>query len=498
MLSKYRRVHFIGIGGIGVSGLAQWFLKQGAAVSGSNLSKEPILEVLRRRGAQIFAGPHRAKHIPPKAELVIYTLAAPHGNEERKTAKKRNIPQMSYPQAIGELTKEKFTIAVCGAHGKSTTASMAALMLVRAGLDPTVILGTRLKEFGNSNFRYGKSKYFVLEADEWRGAFWHYYPDIIIVTNIDKEHLDFYKNIAGVKTGFLRFLQNLNLAVKHTAKHTAKRVAKHTAKQIAKHTDKRIAKQLTEHIAENIAEHTIKHEIKRYHTPKYDSEWRGVIINKDNRWTKEITNKLKSKKAFYNIKNLEANLIRKIIKIPGEHNVSNALAVLALAKYLKIPRRTALEAIGEYRGSWRRFEYKGRLNGAKLYDDYGHHPTEIKATLAASRSITPLGGHLWCVFQPHQGTRLKLLFKDFAAAFGDADRVLILPVYAVAGREKTYGFRANSERLACAVAKNGVAADFAPSFGAAAKILKKELCRRDVCVLMGAGDIVKIHKFLHN
>lgn len=435
MLADYKKVHFVGIGGIGVSALAQWFLVQGAKMSGSNLSKEPMLEIMRRRGARIFAGPHCAKNIPPNTEFVVYTLAAPRDNPERREARRRKIPEMSYPEAVGELTKEKFAIAVCGAHGKSTTASMAALMLARAGFDPTIILGTRLKELGNSNFRYGKSKYFVLEADEWHGAFWNYHPQIAILTNIDREHLDFYKTLSGVKTGFKKFLMNL---------------------------------------------------------PRT-----GLIIaNKDDPHARKLADSLPRLRMFYSAKSGDAAAIRRVIKIPGEHNISNALAVLALAKYLKIPKHKALGAIGEYKGSWRRFEYKGRLNGAKLYDDYGHHPTEIMATLEAAKSVTPADGRLWCVFQPHHYQRLKLLFRDFTCAFGNADRALILPVYAVAGREKTYGFCANSERLAHAVAKNGVSANFAPSFGATAKILKKELGRRDVCVLMGAGDIVKIHKFL--
>jgi UDP-N-acetylmuramate--alanine ligase len=312
-------------------------------------------------------------------------------------------------------------------------------MLIRAKFDPTVIVGTRLKEFNNSNFRYGRSKYFVLEADEWRGAFWNYHPNIAILTNLDREHLDFYINFRGVKSGFRKFLSNI----------------------------------------------------------KED----GVIIaNGDDENLRNLVTTIGKKYIFYTINSPDAKLVRKVIKIPGEHNVSNSMAVLALARYLNIPKKIALDTIKSFKGSWRRFEYKGLLNGAKLYDDYAHHPTEIRLTLEAARSITPPEGRLFAVFQPHQYQRLKILFREFRRAFDFADRILILPCYMPAGRDPSGAgskFYKLSEELAYSISKRRKYAEFAPSFEKASEILKGELKRYDVCMIFGAGDIVKIHKFLH-
>lgn len=436
LFSDAKKIHFVGIGGIGTSALAQWCLARGVRVSGSNVSDEPILVELKKRGAKIRVGKHRAANIPKGTELLVYTLAALTSNPERVSAVRRGIPAASYPEALGELSRNKFTIAVSGSHGKSTTASMAALTLRRAGFDPTVIIGTRLREFGNTNCRIGRSKYLVIEADEWQGAFWNYSPDIVLLTNIDREHLDFYKDFRGVRAGFQKFVGRLPEA--------------------------------------------------------------GLIIaNGDDTHTRKVAEDSGKPYRFYSAKNKDAAKIRRVIKIPGAHNVSNASAVLALAKTLRIPERIALRTIGDYRGSWRRMEYRGKVRGAKLFDDYAHHPTEIRATLTAARTLLGEGGKLFCVFQPHQYERLRLLFTEFAASFGDADRVIILPTYAVRGREASVHPRITSETLVRHLSKRAVSTSYAPTFRTATAILKRELRRNDVCILMGAGDIVKMHAFLH-
>jgi UDP-N-acetylmuramate--alanine ligase len=428
-------IHFIGIGGSGVSYLAQWYLAKGYRVSGSDLAWSPILKLLRKKGAKINVGRHQPKNIPRGTKLVIYTQAAPKNNPERQEARTKKIPQISHSEALGELTKNHYTIAIAGSHGKSTTTALAGLLLVRAGLDPTVFLGTTLKEFGGSNCRIGKSPYLVIEADEWKGAFWYYLPHIIILTNIDREHLDFYRNFAGVKEGFARFLSSL--------------------------------------------------------PPN------GLIIaNADDRAARQVALRANRLTTFYSLKNPLASRVRKIIKIPGEHNVSNALAVGMLSKMLGISQNIFLETIASYRGAWRRFEYRGKLNGAKIFDDYAHHPTEIDATLQAARTLLNRRGRLWCVFQPHQYRRLEALFQNFKTAFDKADEVVILPVYAVAGRElKSHNL--TSEDLTKTIRRRRIKARFASSFKEAAEILQKELRQGDICLLMGAGDIVEIHKVLH-
>jgi len=435
-----KKVHFVGIGGIGVSALAQWFLGLGARVTGSNLSREPILTLLKKRGAKIKIGRHTAANTPKDTELVIYTLAAPANNPERREARRRGIPEMSYPEAVGELTKNKFTIAVSGAHGKSTTAGLVASLLCRANLEPTVIVGATLGDLGDSNFRFGKSKYLVLEADEWRGAFWNYRPDIAILTTIDAEHLDFYRNFRGVQNGFKKYLRNIKPG--------------------------------------------------------------GIVIaNGDDPVVRKIVLASGKPHYFYSLRNYRwASPIRRVIKIPGEHNVSNALAAMTLGRVLGIRPSQSLEAIARYRGAGRRFEYKGALNAAPVYDDYGHHPAEIKATLAAAREKFGerlAGGKLWCVFQPHQYQRTRYLFDEFSRAFSAADIVVLLDIYGVAGRERAaISKTVNSRQLAEAIRSRGVPVVYQADIRGAARLLGTAVEPGDRVVVMGAGNIWEIYKWL--
>lgn len=428
------KIHFIGIGGIGVSYLAQWYLAEGWRVSGSDLADGPIIKILRQKGIKIHLGRHKGKNIPQGATRVIYTLAAPSSNPERLEAKRRGIPELSHTEALGEITKNHYTIAIAGSHGKSTTTALAGIFLRRTKLNPTILLGTMLKELGGTNCYISNSPYLLIEADEWKGGFWNYRPQIAILTNIDREHLDFYKSLSGVKAGFKRFLKNL---------------------------------------------------------PS-----NGIVIaNADDPVTYEIVKQTGLVKVFYSLQDPLAAHIRKVMKIPGEHNVSNALAVGKLAKILGIPQKIFLRSIASYRGAWRRFEYRKSINGAKIYDDYAHHPTEVNATLTAAKSLLKNSQKLWCVFQPHQYRRLNALFREFATAFDQADRVLILPVYAVKGREGD-SQPVNSQLLTRALTRRGIDAQYIASLNQAAKILQNQLSRGDICLLMGAGDIINIHKHL--
>ncbi len=401
---KRNRVHFIGIGGIGMSALARYFLSEKWQVSGSDLSPSDTTRELQKEGVKIFVGHQSSVVSRLLPTLVVYNNAIPADNPELRRTKELGLACRTYPEVVGELTKTYKTVAIAGSHGKSTTTAMTALILIEAGLDPTVIVGTKLKEFspaviarnqrrrGNLpsvgsprsarddsygvNFRKGKGGYLVLEADEWRAAFHHYSPFVATVTNVDAEHLDFYKTFANVKKSFEKFKSQCHAVVER---------------------------------------------------PKDE--------------------KLKMK-------------IAKLLKVPGEHNVQNALNAYALARFLEIPERTILSALGKYHGAWRRMEYKGRMrimnnelrimgktgvgknhnssflihNSPLVFDDYAHHPSEIKATLAGFKQKWPKNA-LICVFQPHQGKRLKLLYNSFKTAFKAADRVVILPTYQVAGRE---------------------------------------------------------------
>ncbi|MGB2762011.1 MAG: UDP-N-acetylmuramate--L-alanine ligase [Minisyncoccales bacterium] len=445
------KIHFIGIGGIGISALAQYYLEIGEQVSGSDLVSSEITEKLKKQGPKIFIGAHNAKNLTKiigrekdKFLKVIYSPAVQEDNPELKEAKKLGIKCLSYPEALGELTKKYFTIAITGTHGKSTTTAMTALILIKAGLDPTVIVGTKVKEFKNSNFRMGKSKYLIIEACEYEESFLNYWPKIAIITNIEKEHLDYYKNLKNILKAFEKFVS---------------------------------------------------------HLPK-----NGILIT--NREDKNISKlHIQVQKRSFSIKQKDTEKLKKILKVPGEHNIYNALAALSIARTLKIPDKVSYKVLSEYKGSWRRFEIKKTtINNHLLFiiSDYAHHPTEVKVTLKACREKFSKQ-KIWCVFQPHQYQRTYYLFNDFVKVFKQAidknwiDRLIITDIYDVAGREeKKIKSKVSSEKLVEEI-KNNLTnfamtrnVKYISSIKQTAAYLKKNLRDKEILIIMGAGDIYKL------
>lgn len=420
------QVYFIGIGGIGTSALARWFLSQNWAVFGSDVTENEITKELRKEGVKIKIG-HKKENISRKIDLVIRSFAVNNSNPEVVRAKELKLPILYYPEAVGCLTRAYKTIAIAGAHGKSTTTALVSLILIEANLDPTVIIGTKLREFGNKNFKLGESGWLVLEADEYKGAFLNYSPAIGGVTNVDREHLDFYKNFRNIKKAFKKFKKNCKKVVRPTS-------------------------------------------------------------------NKAVVKKIKS-----------------VLKIPGKHNVKNALLAYSVAHYLKIPEKVILRAIGKFRGTWRRMEYKGKLKirdwKLEIYDDYAHHPTEIKATLGAFREKFSKS-KIICVFQPHQAERLNLLFKDFVDAFSKANILILLPSYAVVGRERSKLQIPNSKSakdLYKAIKKKYPKREI--YYLGNPKKLKNFLSKiqkpktrslKSILIMMGAGDIYRYTKLLIN
>ena len=439
------KVHFIGIGGIGMSALARYFaaiskdprVPKKLAVSGSDIAPSSITKGLQKEGVQVKFG-HKKANIGGGLDLIIYNRAILPTNPELVTARRLGIRTLPYAEALGRITEQYATIAVTGSHGKSTTTSLAGLALMRGGLDPTIMVGTNLTEFGGTNMRLGHGPYLVLEADDFGGAFTHYSPTVAIVTNIDREHLDFYKTFGNLKKAFLKFLGN----------------TRRGGVFILNRDDKNLRS-----LRARIAAIARKNEI-------------SVL--------------------WYSLHDTAAKKIKRAIKIPGIHNISNALAVYKLGKALGIPESKTLSALGAYRGAWRRMEYRGTFGSALVYDDYAHHPTEIKATLQAFREKYP-HKKILCVFQPHQAKRLKALFKEFTMAFKDADKTLILPIYKVAGRDEKPG-RFDSQALARAVQKREPHKLF--FYLAEPRNLKKAIralaapLSDHVIIMMGAGDIV--------
>ena len=439
------KTHFVGIGGIGVSALARYYLAKGYKVSGSDLASSEITEALKEKGAKLLIGKHKTKNLPKDADLVIYSPAVSGDNPELKTAKKLKIKCQSYPEALGELTKQYFTIAVSGTHGKSTTAAMIGLILIKAGLDPTVIVGTKVPQFVNpllstivhyngkgSNFRMGKSKYLVIEADEWQASFLNYWPRIIVLTNIEKDHLDYYKNLRNILKTFKKYIS---------------------------------------------------------HLPKDGI----LVINKNGENIQKIFKKYTGRTRAYSLEQKEGEKLRKILKVPGEHNVYNALAALTTARAIGISDKISFKALSEYKGSWRRFEiteirYPNRYT---LISDYGHHPTEIKVTLKTAREKYPKKA-IWCVFQPHQYQRTYYLFKDFVKVFRGApiNKLIITDIYDVAGREeRSIKRKVNSERLVKAINKNWAIYLKKEEI---LDYLRKNLRGGEVVIIMGAGDIYNL------
>jgi UDP-N-acetylmuramate--alanine ligase len=409
------RVHFIGIGGIGVSALAQYYLSRGHQVSGSDLVASEITDMLAEKGIKIMIG-NSAENIKQNLDLVIYSPAVKKDNHELLQTTAYNLQAKSYPEALGDLTKEYYTIAISGAHGKSTTTAMVALILAKAGLDPTVIVGTKLREFGGSNFRSGKSKYLVIEACEYDGSFLNYWPKIIVVTNIDKEHLDYFKTFANVKKAFKNFVAKLP---------------------------------------------------------------------KDGYLVKDLS-----------LKHQSANKIKSILKVPGQHNVLNALDALQVARFLGISDKITFKALSEFKGTWRRFEILKETNALNpksytLISDYAHHPNEIRATLQAAREKYT-DKKIWCVFQPHQRQRTHYLFNDFVKVFRGVpiDKVVLTDIYDVAGREtKSISKSVSSEKLVKKINKNSVVYCATDDLE---KEIKKNVGNFDVLIIMGAGDIYKL------
>ena len=420
-LGKVKKAHFVGSGGIGVSAISRMMLAEGKIVSGSDVSDSAIIDELRKLRAKIFIG-HSADNVADDVDLLVYTPALTADNPELKKAVELGMPTFSYPEMLGLISKNKYTIAVSGAHGKTTTTAMIAKIFIDAGKDPTVIVGSLLKDQG-SNFVAGKSEYFVVEACEYKKSFLNLNPKIIVITNIDNDHLDYYGNLENIKKAFGEFAAKL-------------------------------------------------------------PEDGYLVCDSNDKNLKEIIGKVKCEIIDYTKVNNNFNL-----KIPGEHNIKNAQAAMAVAEILGVDFKKAENSLESFEGTWRRFEFKGETkNGVLVYDDYGHHPTEIKATLKGAREFFG-GKKIWCVFQPHLYSRTKLLFADFGKSFGDADKIILADIYA-AREPKDESI--NSKMLAEEITKNGGKARYMKSFDKVTGFLAENARKGDVVITMGAGDIYKI------
>ena len=441
-------VHFMGIGGISMSGLAEILLDAGFTVSGSDQKCSPLTEHLEKMGAKISYS-QIADNIESGIDLVVYTAAISCDNPELLEAKKQNIPTMSRAELLGQIMKNyPMPIAISGTHGKTTTTSMISEILLDADVDPTLSIGGILKSIGG-NIRVGKSDYFVTEACEYTNSFLSFFPKISIILNIEEDHMDFFKDIHDIRNSFHRF-----------------------------------AKLLPED-----GYLIINSEIENLSELTSDLACRVITVGKDKNADYTYTNA-----SFDELGRGTYTLVKKGVAseqvslgVVGEHNITNSLAVLALMDILGIPKESVLKSLKKFTGTDRRFEYKGVVNGVTILDDYAHHPTEITATLTAAKNYPHK--NLWVVFQPHTYTRTKAFLKDFAKALSISDKVILTDIYAA--REKnTIGI--SSKDLLTELQTYGKECYYFSSFEEIEKFLLKNCINGDLLITMGAGDVVKI------
>ena len=444
-------VHFIGIGGISMSGLAEILLKEGFPVSGSDSHASALTEHLERAGARICIG-QAASNIPEDCKLVVYTAAIHPDNPEYREAKRRGVPMLSRAELLGQLMRNYQTsIAVAGTHGKTTTTSMIASILLEEDADPTISVGGILPSIGG-NIRVGGSEVFLTEACEYTNSFLHFFPTIGIILNIEEDHMDFFKDLNDIRRSFRRFAELLpveGLLIINSDIPDYEEITEGLSCRVVTFGSSPDA----DYRAENTAYDTFGH-------PSFD------LIRKTEK---------------------DGRRPRFSLKVPGEHNVYNALASIALADALRIPEAAVEKGLLSFTGTDRRFQYTGEVNGVTIIDDYAHHPTEIRATLHAAAHYPHR--ELWCVFQPHTYSRTKAFLKEFAEALSLADHVVLADIYA-ARETDTLGI--SSRDLERELAALGADVYYFPTFAEIEKFLSEKCMHGDMCITMGAGDVINI------
>jgi UDP-N-acetylmuramate--alanine ligase len=460
MFAKIQQIHFVGIGGIGMSGIAEVLLNLGYRVSGSDLRSLAVTQRLEGFGAKVFEG-HRAENISG-AEVVVTSSAISDENPEVVKAHELHVPVIQRAEMLAELMRLKYGIAIAGMHGKTTTTSMVAAVLAGGGLDPTVVVGGRVDALG-SNARLGKSQYLVAEADESDRSFLKLSPILSVVTNIDREHMDCYRNMRDVKKTFLEFMDRVpfyGMVVVCNDDPILRRLLPQAKRRTVTYGTKRGSDFLIK-IAEG-----------KSHPPHF-SQNQGEVGHPLNRF-----------RVSYQHKDLGEFTLH----VPGVHNILNATAAIAVGVGLDVGVEAIRAGLDQFRGVDRRFQLRGRAAGVSVIDDYGHHPTEIRATLAAARSCGFRKVHV--VFQPHRYTRTRDLMEEFTTAFGDADSLFVLDIYA-ASEKPIEGI--SGEGLARAIReKGGRDAQYAGSFADAVRAVAEAAQDGDMILTLGAGSVSQL------
>jgi UDP-N-acetylmuramate--alanine ligase len=454
MFVQHQNVHFIGIGGIGMSGIAEILLSMGMRVSGSDQRRTPITDRLATLGASIFEG-HNAENIVG-ATVVVTSSAVSPVNPEVLEARARKIPVIQRAEMLAELMRLKYGIAIAGMHGKTTTTSMVASVLAAGGLDPTVVVGGRVDALG-SNAKLGTTQYLVAEADESDRSFLKLSPILAVVTNLDREHMDCYRDMADVENAYLTFMDKVPFYGAVTACIDNPALA-----AILPRAHRRIFTYGLDVTADYRIQLLPRQPSTDANLPAY---------------------------SRFQISIGDEHLGPFTLHVPGHHNILNATAAIAIAHQLEVPAEKIMTGISTFRGVDRRFQLRGRARGITVIDDYGHHPTEIRATLAAARQCGYKKIHV--VFQPHRFTRTADLLDEFTAAFNDADSLILLPIYAAS---ETPIPGVNSELLAERIrtASNHSAVSLADDFTAAVTQAVAHAQEGDLILTLGAGSVSQL------
>ena len=450
--NKSQHVYFMGIGGISMSGLAGILLSRGFKVSGSDRAPSELTDMLEKEGATVNIG-QRASNIKEDIDLVVYTAAIHQDNPEFIRCKELNLPMMSRAEFLGQLMKNyNSSIAISGTHGKTTTSSMAGEILMASSLDPTLSIGGILPSI-NGNIRIGNSEYFLTEACEYTNSFLSFFPKYEIILNIEEDHLDFFKDLNEIRTSFKRFGELLP--------------------------------------EDGVL--IINSDIKDINEITKDIKGKVITFGKDDK-SDYFFSDLHTSKEGYSVFTFNTPSKKKVevtLRVRGIHNVLNAVAALALAEILNLDLTLSSKALFAFEGAKRRFEYKGCLKGVNIFDDYAHHPTEIKATLEAASTYPHK--NMWVVFQPHTYSRTKAFMDEFAEALSLADNIVLTDIYA-ARENDNLGI--SSEDLMKKIIEKGKKCYHFRSFSDIENFLLQNCIPEDMLITMGAGDVLKIGESL--
>ncbi len=447
-IDKNKLIHMVGIGGVSMSGIAEILLSMGYKVSGSNITQTDVTERLEKSGIKIYYA-HKPENVL-NAGIVVYTAAIKQDNPELVKARELGIPTIERAEFLGELTKlYNETIAISGTHGKTTTTSMISVIFMQAGKDPTIQVGADLKQLNNTNYRVGSSPYFVVEACEYVESFLKFAPKTAIVLNIEEDHLDYYKDLNHIKSAFNKFI---NLVP--------------TDGNVILNYDDENCIELSKNIHSNLVTFAIDNE---------NATWvaKNIHLNENGYY------------SFTAVSNSES--IDITLNVLGKHNIYNALSAIATAKIYGIDNNSIIEGIKEFTGAHRRFEYMGDYNGARIYNDYAHHPTEIKATIKSANMLPHK--RIIAVFQPHTFSRTITLFDEFSKAFKECDEVILADIYPA--REIDTGI-VSSKKLSEAINQISNNCNYIGDKNDIVNYLKQNLSEKDIVLFIGAGDIYKL------